>query len=152
MPLDLDAAMMAARAAENGADRGVAAWKDVVARHPQAREARRELARVLRTAGSWAQLADALKDEEAKAASVGSDKAAVLLELADAYGKLNNDNQVMTALSSAQAQDPARLEIYDRLCTLYEAKKRRRAPPAPTRPSCCSSSPTRTASSTTTTR
>ncbi|HEX3477210.1 MAG TPA: tetratricopeptide repeat protein, partial [Kofleriaceae bacterium] len=124
VPLDLDAAMMAARAAESGGDRGAAAWKDVVARHPQAREARRDLARVLRAAGSWAQLADALKDEEAKAASAGADKAAILLELADAYGKLNNDNQVMTALSSALAQDPSRLEIYDRLCALYEAKKR----------------------------
>ena len=69
-------------------------------------------------------LADALKDEEAKVMSSGPDKAGVLLELAEVYGKLNNDNQVMAALSSALAQDPARLEIYDRLCVLYEAKKR----------------------------
>ena len=44
------------------------AWKDVVAKFPPARAPRRELARVLRKAQSWAQLADALKDEEAKAA------------------------------------------------------------------------------------
>jgi tetratricopeptide (TPR) repeat protein len=124
MPQDLEGAMAAARSAEGGADRGVLAWKEVVAKHPQSREARRELVRVLRQAQSWAQLADALKDEDAKLATAGADKAQVLLELAEAYGKLNNDNQVMAALSSALAQDPARLEIYDRLCALYEAKKR----------------------------
>jgi golgin subfamily B member 1 len=124
VPLDLDAAMRAARAAEGGADRGVLGWKDVIAKYPQAREPRRELARVLHKAQSWAQLADALKDEESKVAASGADKAGVLLELAEAYGKLNNDNQVMAALSSAVTQDPARLEIYDRLSALYEAKKR----------------------------
>ena len=123
-PLDLDGAMKAAKAAEGGADRGVVAWKDVVAKHPQAREPRRELVRVLRQAQSWAQLADALKDEEAKVVTSGPDKAVVLLELAEVYGKLNNDNQVMSALSAALQQDPDRLEIYDRLGTLYEAKKR----------------------------
>ncbi|HEU4732283.1 MAG TPA: hypothetical protein VFT22_30525, partial [Kofleriaceae bacterium] len=124
LPADLEAAMKSARAAESGADRGVAAWKDVIAKHPQAREPRRELVRVLQKAQSWAPLADALKDEEAKLAAPGPDKANVFLELAEAYAKLNNDNQVMTALSAALAQDPARLEIYDRLCALYEAKKR----------------------------
>src|SRR5262249_29644103 len=39
VPLDLDAAMLAARASEASGDRGVAAWKDVVTRHPQSREA-----------------------------------------------------------------------------------------------------------------
>jgi tetratricopeptide (TPR) repeat protein len=124
LPTDLEGAMKAAKAAEGGADRGVLAWKDVVAKHPQAPEPRRELVRVLRQAQSWAQLADALKDEEAKVASSGPGKASILLELAEVYGKLNNDNQVMTALSAALAQDPSRLEIYDRLCALYEAKKR----------------------------
>ncbi|HEY0194295.1 MAG TPA: hypothetical protein VGC42_24435, partial [Kofleriaceae bacterium] len=124
LPQDLEGQMAAARSAEGGADRGVLAWKDVVAKHPQAREPRRELVRVLRAAQSWAQLADALKDEEAKAATSGPDKASVLLELADTYAKLNNDNQVMAALSSAMAQDPSGLEVYDRLGGLYEAKKR----------------------------
>jgi len=124
MPADLDGAMKVAKESESGADRGALAWKDVVAKHPQARQPRRELARVLRQAQSWAQLADALKDEEAKLATSGADKADVLLELAEAYGKLNNDNQVMTALSSALSQDPSRLDTYDRLCVLYEAKKR----------------------------
>jgi tetratricopeptide (TPR) repeat protein len=123
-PTDLAGAMAVAKAAESGGDRGIAAWKDAVAKYPQAREPRRELARVLRAAQSWPQLADALRDEEAKAATSGADKAELLLELADTYAKLNNDNQVMTALSSAMAQDPSRLEIYDRLGALYEAKKR----------------------------
>ncbi|HWU88034.1 MAG TPA: hypothetical protein VN253_12195, partial [Kofleriaceae bacterium] len=121
---DLGEMMNAARATESGPDRGVLAWKDLVAKHPQDKALRRELARVLRTGGSWAQLADALKDEEAKASAPGAEKAEVFLELADAYGKLNNDNQVITALTSAQQQDPTRLDVYDRLGAVYEAKKR----------------------------
>jgi tetratricopeptide (TPR) repeat protein len=62
--------------------------------------------------------------EEAKAATSGADKASVLLELAEAYQKLNNDNQMISALNGAVQQDPSRLEIYDRLAALYESKKR----------------------------
>ena len=124
MPADLDAAMSRAKSAEGGADKGVLGWKEVVAKFPTAQPPRRELARVLRSAASWAQLADALKDEEAKAAATPADKAAVLLELADAYGKLNNDNQVMAALNSAVQADPTLTDAYDRLAALYEAKKR----------------------------
>ncbi len=124
LPADLDAAMAAARTAESGNDKGVAAWKDVVAKHASAQAPRRELARVLRKNEAWAQLADALKDEEAKAASSGPDKASVFLEMAEAYAKLNNDNQVIAALTGAVAQDPSRVEAYDRLAAIYEAKKR----------------------------
>ncbi|MGE3767423.1 MAG: tetratricopeptide repeat protein, partial [Kofleriaceae bacterium] len=124
LPAGLDEAMKAAKAAEGGADKGVAAWKNVIAQNPTAKEPRREYARVLRTNGSWAQLADALKDEEAKATTASADKAAVFLELAEAYQKLNNDNQMIAALNSAAKEDPDRLEIYDRLAALYETKKR----------------------------
>jgi len=124
VPANLEEAMKAARAAEGGNDKGVAAWKQVVSANPTEKAPRRELARVLRTAGSWAQLADALKDEEAKASQGGAEKATVLLELAEAYGKLNNDNQMISALNGAVQQDPSRLEIYDRLAALYETKKR----------------------------
>ncbi|HEU0033618.1 MAG TPA: tetratricopeptide repeat protein [Kofleriaceae bacterium] len=123
-PANLEEAMQRARDAENGPDKGIPAWKDLVAKNPTERSVRRELARVLRTHQSWAQLADALKDEESKATTSGPEKAHVLLELAEVYGKLNNDNQVIAALSSALQQDPTRLEIYDRLGALYEAKKR----------------------------
>ena len=116
--------MRAARAAEGGADKGIPAWKDIIAKHPQERAPRRELARVLRAAGSWAQLADALKDEEAKAAPSGAEKAEVLIELAETYGKLNNDNQVIAALTNATQQEPTRLDLYDRLGAVYESKKR----------------------------
>lgn len=116
--------MKAARAAESGQDKGVAAWKDTIAKHPQEKAPRRELVRVLRGAGAWAQLVDALKDEEAKASPSTGEKVEVLLELADAYGRLNNDNQVIAALNGALAQAPERLDLYDRLGDLYEAKKR----------------------------
>ena len=124
VPADLDEAMVAARGAEGAADKGVGAWKDVIAKHPTAQAPRRELARVLRKSEAWAPLADALKDEEAKATPLAADKATVLLELAEAYGKLNNDNQVIAALTGAVAQDPSRVLAYDRLAALYEAKKR----------------------------
>ena len=124
VPADLGGAMEAARAAEGGPDKGVAAWKGVIAKYPTDKAPRRELARILRAAGSWAQLADALKDEDAKATPAGPERASVLLELAEAYSKLNNDNQMISALNGAVQQDPSRLEIYDRLASLYENKKR----------------------------
>ena len=101
VPADLGAALEKAKNAEGGADKGVLGWKDVVAKFPTDKAPRRELARVLRQAASWAQLADALKDEEAKASPTGPEKATVFLELADTYGKLNNDNQVIAALNNA---------------------------------------------------
>jgi len=124
VPTDLGAALEKARNAEGGADKGVLGWKDVVAKFPTDRAPRRELARVLRTAGSWAQLADALKDEEVKAAFTGPEKAEVFVEIADTYGKLNNDNQVIAALNNAIAQDPSKSDAFDKLVALYETKKR----------------------------
>ena len=123
-PASLEEAMQRAKASESNPDKGIPAWKDLIAKNPTERAPRRELARVLRTHNSWAQLADALKDEEQKAVHSGPEKAELFVELAEVYGKLNNDNQVMAALNSALQQDPQRLEIYDRLGALYEAKKR----------------------------
>ena len=57
-------------------------------------------------------------------ADAGPTRPRCSLELADAYGKLNNDNQMISALTQALQQDPSRLESYDRLAALYEAKKR----------------------------
>lgn len=115
--------MDAARAAESGPDKGVAAWKDVVAKHPRELAARRELSRVMHNAGTWQPLVDALKDEEAKVATTPHDKAVALRELAFAYGKLNNENQVIAALTGALAQEPTD-EVYDQLTAIYENKKR----------------------------
>jgi tetratricopeptide (TPR) repeat protein len=124
VPANLEEAMKGAKATEGGADKGVLAWKDVVAKNPSEKAPRRELARVLRGNSSWAQLADALKDEVAKATPAGPAQADIQLELAEVYGKLNNDNQVIAALNAAIQSDPTRLEIYDRLASLYEGKKR----------------------------
>ncbi|HLL20565.1 MAG TPA: hypothetical protein VK427_00455, partial [Kofleriaceae bacterium] len=123
-PATLEEAMDRARAGEGNPDKGIPAWKDIIAKNPSERAPRRELARVLRAHASWAQLADALKDEEQKATTSSTDKAELFLELAETYSKLNNDNQVIAALSSALQQDGQRLEIYDRLGAIYEAKKR----------------------------
>ncbi len=124
IPADLESAMQKARSAEGGPDKGVSAWKSVIASNPSAQAPRRELARVLRGASSWAQLVDALKDEEAKAAPTPIEKAHVFVELADAYGKLNNDNQVIASLTQAIHHDPSMMDAYDKLASLYENKKR----------------------------
>ncbi|HEY1558512.1 MAG TPA: tetratricopeptide repeat protein [Kofleriaceae bacterium] len=116
--------MQAAKSAEASGDKGIGAWKGVIAKFPADRPPRRELARVLRAATSWAQLVDALKDEEAKAAPTPGDKAAVFLELAEAYGKLNNDNQVIASLGQVLHHDPEAFDAYDKLAAIYETKKR----------------------------
>ncbi len=121
---DIESAMAKAKAGEGGADKGVGAWKEVVAKYPSEKLPRRELARVLRTATLWPQLVDALKDEEAKATVSAEDKSAVFVELADVYGKLNNDNQVVAALTQAIQHDGSRREAFDKLTSIYEAKKR----------------------------
>jgi tetratricopeptide (TPR) repeat protein len=115
--------MDAARAAEGGADKGVAAWKDVVAKHPKELAARREYARVLKAAGAWQPLVDAAKDEEAKVATTPHDKAAALRDVAFGYSKLGNENQVITALAAALHLAPDD-EAYDQLAAIYENKKR----------------------------
>ncbi|KAB2911170.1 MAG: tetratricopeptide repeat protein, partial [Kofleriaceae bacterium] len=123
IPADLDAAMASARSSESGADKGVGAWKSVVQAHPTKLAPRRELARVLRAAGAWQQLVEALKDEEAKAAQTPQEKALALRELAEAYAKLNNENQVISALQ-ASLQHAPEAATYDQLATIYENKKR----------------------------
>jgi golgin subfamily B member 1 len=124
VPATLEDAIRAAKAAEAGPDKGVPAWKDLVAKNPTERGPRRELARVLRANQAWPQLAEALRDEDQKLGLVGPEKAAIQLELAEVYGKLNNDNQVIAALTAASQADPQQLEIFDRLGAVYEAKKR----------------------------
>ncbi len=124
MPADLDAGMEAAKAAERGADRGVAAWKEIVAKHPNASAPRRELARVLRAGDAWQQVVEALKDEDSKAAPGAADKAVVYRELAEAYGRLGNENQVISALQQSLAHDGSQLDLYDQLATIFENKKR----------------------------
>ncbi|NVB84939.1 MAG: tetratricopeptide repeat protein [Kofleriaceae bacterium] len=121
---DLEGAMAKAKAAESGGDKGVGAWKQVIAQYPTDKAPRRELVRVLKTAQSWAQLADALKDEEAKASPTPEEKSAVFVELAETYGKLNNDNQVISSLTQAIHHDPSRADAFDKLAAVYENKKR----------------------------
>jgi tetratricopeptide (TPR) repeat protein len=124
LPADLEAAMEVAKKSEGGPDKGVGAWKEIIAKNPTVAAPRRELARVLRKAEAWSQLADALRDEEAKAQLSSAEKAAVLRELAEVYGKLNNENQVIGALTASLAQDPNQPGLYDQLAQIYENKKR----------------------------
>ncbi|HSD87106.1 MAG TPA: tetratricopeptide repeat protein, partial [Kofleriaceae bacterium] len=124
LPADLEGAMAKAKGAESSGDKGVGEWKKVIAAYPTDKAPRRELVRVLRNAQSWAQLADALKDEEAKASPTGPEKADVFVELSDVYSKLNNDNQVISSLTQAIHHDPSRMDAFDKLAALYENKKR----------------------------
>ena len=86
---------------------------------------RRELARVLRAASSWAQLADALKDEEAKA-SRGRRREG--RGVPRARRDVRQAQQRQPGHLGAHAARSSRIRrgstIYDRLGALYEAKKR----------------------------
>lgn len=127
LPGDLASAMDMARGAESNPDKGVGVWREVIGKHPSERAPRRELARILRANAQWAQLADALRDEESKAAGSAIDKGEVLRELADVYSQLGNENQVMTTLAASLAHDPTdpvHLETLDKLAAVYESKKR----------------------------
>ena len=110
--------MARAKGAESSGDKGVGEWKKVIASFPAEKAPRRELVRVLKNAQSWAQLADALKDEEAKATPDPMEKANVFIELAETYARLNNDNQVISSLSQAVHHDPHNEEAFKRLRSL----------------------------------
>ena len=100
-------------------------WKDVVGKFPTERAPRRELARVLRdgaVVGPARRCAEGRRGQGR--ADAGADKATVFLELAETYGKLNNDNQVIAALNNAIQHDPTRPDAFDQLVALYETKKR----------------------------
>ncbi|NJM90740.1 MAG: hypothetical protein HC863_00125, partial [Myxococcales bacterium] len=96
----------------------------VVAKHPSSSDARRELSRVLRASEAWQQLVDALKDEDSKAANGDAAKAVVYRDLAEAYLKLNNENQAISALQQSLTHDPDQLDLYDQLATIFEGRKR----------------------------
>ncbi|GAB4564002.1 MAG: hypothetical protein Tsb0020_13700 [Haliangiales bacterium] len=123
---ELAAAMESARASEaDGPDGAINAWREVVASAPDKRAPRRELARVLREAGKWRPLVDALKEEEQQAALHPVHKVEVLRELAAVYqDELRNEQQAVTALSQITEVAPGELDVYDQLAAHYESKKR----------------------------
>lgn len=123
---ELRAAMDEARQVEaDSPDRGIDAWRKVIADHPQMRAPRRELARLYREHERWNALIEALKDEESSAAQTTGEKVAVLREMADVYrDQLRNDVQSVNTLNQILDLQPGRLEIYDELAAAYEDKKR----------------------------
>jgi golgin subfamily B member 1 len=118
--------MEAARETESqGPDKAVEAWRAVIADTPDVRAPRRELARVLREAERWTALAEALKDEEQKAAKGPADKTQVLRELVSVYReKLRQDMMAVNTLAQILQHDPKNLEVIDELAAQYESMKR----------------------------
>ena len=123
---ELRSAMDTAREAEaQGTDKAIEAWRQVIADSPEARAPRRELARVLREAERWTALAEALKDEEQKAATSSAQKADVLRELAAVYrDHLRQDMVAVSTLSQVLTHRPDDIEVLDQLAAQYESMKR----------------------------
>src|SRR5262245_559318 len=95
-----------------------------VAAEPTRREPRRALARALREAKRYANLVDALREEEQLGCATTADRIEVLLELAEVCRvEQRNDAGAATALRRALDLQPDDLTVLDRLATLFEALK-----------------------------
>ena len=83
------------------------AWKDVVAKFPtEQRAAARARARAARARSRGRSSPTRSRTKRPRPRDAGADKAEVFLELAETYGKLNNDNQVIASLTQAIAARP----------------------------------------------
>ena len=120
-------AMAAARAAEAaGPDKGIDAWRKVVAANAALKAPRTELARVLRSAEKWNALVELLKEQAEKLAGYSpEEKVATLFELVDIYkDRLKLDVMVINTFNAILALQPANARALDALATQYEAMKR----------------------------
>ena len=127
VPADLDAAMEKAQGRRGRRPTRASARGRTSSRsYPTAQAPRRELARVLRSARRRGPSSPTRsRTRRRRPRRRRRDKAAVFLELAEAYGKLNNDNQVISSLTQALA--PRSVAARDATIgsrALYEAKKR----------------------------
>ena len=106
-------------------DKVIDAWRKAIAVDAGTRTPRRNLARVLMHHERWNALIEALKDEEAKAASTPGQKVRVLREMVEIYrGQLRLDVMVVNTLNSILKLDQANAEVIDQLATQYESMKR----------------------------
>lgn len=126
-PSELREQADAARAAEQqSVEKGIDAWKKVVASAPGEWAPRRELARVYKKAERWNALIEVLKDAVDKANwAKPEDKVPVLFEMVEVYrDRLKLDVMVVNAFNQILNIQPGNLQAADALAAQYEAMKR----------------------------
>jgi tetratricopeptide (TPR) repeat protein len=124
---DVKKAMDAAKAAEaNGVDKGIEAWRKVIAANAGLKAPRAELARVYRTAERWNALVELYKEQAEKLAIYSQDeKVAVMFELVDIYReKLKLDVMVINTYNAILAAQPGNGKALEALANQYEHMKR----------------------------
>jgi len=107
-------------------DKGVDAWKKLVAAMPQAWAPRRELARVYKKAERWNAFIEVMKDAVDKAAWADpEDKVPLLNEMIDVYrDRLKLDVMVVNAFNQILNIQPTNVAATDALAAQYEQMKR----------------------------
>ncbi len=126
-PAELRAQAQAATEAEGQSiEKGIDAWKKLVATAPAEWAPRRELARVYKKAERWNALIEVLKDAVDKARwSAPEDKVPVLFEMVGVYrDRLKLDVMVVNAFNQILTIQPSNMEAADALAAQYEAMKR----------------------------
>ena len=103
-------------------EKGIDAWKKIVAAAPSAWAPRRELARVYRRAERWKACVEVLKEAVEKASWPAPEaKVPVLLDMVELYrDRLKLDVMVVEAYNRILALQPNNTEVMDALAAQYE--------------------------------
>ncbi len=126
-PSELLTQVTAAHEAEKlSVEKGIDAWKKLVAAAPAAWAPRRELARVYKKAERWNAFIEVMKEAVDKANwAAPEDKIPVLLEMIEVYReRLKLDVMVVNAFNQILSIQPTNFEAADALATQYETMKR----------------------------
>ena len=107
-------------------EKGIDAWKKLVAAAPAAWAPRRELARVYKKAERWNAFIEVMKEAVDKASwHAPEDKIPVLLEMIEVYReRLKLDVMVVNAFNQILSIQPTNFEAADALAAQYETMKR----------------------------
>ncbi|HMC94042.1 MAG TPA: hypothetical protein VKO16_04655, partial [Polyangia bacterium] len=126
-PAELAAQRQAAAEAEKvSVEKGIDAWKKLVAAAPTAWAPRRELARVYKKAERWNAFIEVMKEGVEKATwTTPENKIPVLREMIEVYrDRLKLDVMVVNAFNQILTIQPTNFEAVDELAAQYEAMKR----------------------------
>jgi tetratricopeptide (TPR) repeat protein len=113
-------------AAKQSVEKGIDAWKKIVASAPAEWAPRRELASLYKKAERWNAFIEVMKEGVEKAKWVTpEDKIPVLLEMIEVYrDRLKLDVMVVNAFNQILTIQPNNFEAADKLAAQYEAMKR----------------------------
>ena len=116
----------ALEAEKQSVEKGIDAWKKIVAAAPGVWAPRRELARVYRNAERWNAFIEVMKDAVDKASwAQPEDKVPLLMEMIEIYrDRLKLDVMVVNAFNQILNIQPNNFEAADALAAQYEQMKR----------------------------